>query len=52
MSNIPKRNAESKTRPVLMDVDTNVILNDVNIPVEDLTIEFKENFFKTTFRWY
>jgi hypothetical protein len=30
-----------------MDIDTNIILKDVNIPVEDLTIEFKEIFFKT-----
>jgi uncharacterized C2H2 Zn-finger protein len=43
----PHSNVKSKARPVLMDIGTNVILKDVNIPVEDLTIEFKENFFKT-----
>ena len=35
-------------RPVIMDVWTNTILNDVIIPIEELDFDFKEKFLKDT----
>ena len=35
-------------RPVIMDVWTNTILNDVTIPIEELDFDFKEKFLKDT----
>ena len=37
-------------RPVIMDVWTNTILNDVTIPIEELDFDFKEKFLKDTLK--
>ena len=40
----PSVNGEQKARPVIMDVHTNIILDDVILPIEDLDSNFKEEF--------
>ena len=35
-------------RPVIMDVWTNTILNEVTMPIEELDFDFKEKFLKDT----
>ena len=44
----PSVNGEYRARPVIMDVHTNIILNDTILLVEELDVGFKENFLKST----
>ncbi|MDR3062892.1 MAG: hypothetical protein LBU40_01970, partial [Methanobrevibacter sp.] len=44
----PSVNGEYRARPVIMDVHTNIILNDTILPIEKLDVDFKENFLKNT----
>jgi len=44
----PFVNGEKMARPVIMDVWTNTILNDITIPIEELDFDFKEKFLKDT----
>ncbi|MCL2116217.1 MAG: transposase [Methanobrevibacter sp.] len=42
----PSVNGESRARPVIMDVHTNIIIDDLIIPTEELDIKFKEEFLR------
>jgi hypothetical protein len=44
----PSVNGEYRARPVIMDVHTNIILNDMILPIEELDVDFKEDFLKST----
>jgi len=46
----PFVDGEPMARPVIMDVGTNTILNEINIPIEELNIEFKEKFLKDSLK--
>jgi len=46
----PFVNGEQRARPVIMDVHTNIILNDTILPIEELDEDFKEKFLKSTLK--
>jgi hypothetical protein len=46
----PSVNGEYRARPIIMDVHTNIILNDITIPIEELDVDFKENFLNDTLK--